>query len=123
MNDFHDFPRPRTPRPRAEAPLPTSSPFECWVDIPAQLRRYDQMTGVQRAHALADWIEDVGAMNLATELLRTREVMASLMRLLKDRGIPLPAEKKAEDAQPPDAHVPEARVPDEADADRPAAAT
>ncbi|MCF2530220.1 hypothetical protein [Yinghuangia soli] len=84
------------PRPRTEPVLPASSPFDCWVDFPAALRRHDEMAGAERARALADWVEDVGAMNLATELLRTREVVAVLVKLLKARGVdPVEAHKRA----------------------------
>lgn len=89
------------PRPRLATPLPASSPFDCWVDVPAALRRPEPMTGTERAHALADWVEDVGAMNLATELLRTREVVAVLLAALKARGIdPITVVPRAADAIP-----------------------
>ncbi|MDI2131606.1 hypothetical protein [Yinghuangia seranimata] len=75
------------PRPRTESALPASSPFDCWVGVPKPLRKHHELVGAERAFALADWVEDVGAMNLASELLRTRDVLAEVLRLLRQRGV------------------------------------
>ncbi|GAA4955719.1 hypothetical protein GCM10023205_17080 [Yinghuangia aomiensis] len=84
----NEVPRPRSEsaRPAAGA-LPASSPFDCWVGIPRPLRKHRELVGAERAFALADWVEDVGAMNLASELLRTREVLADVLRLLRQCGV------------------------------------
>ncbi|NUP34752.1 MAG: hypothetical protein HOU01_24020 [Streptomycetaceae bacterium] len=85
---MNEVPRPRSESARSAAgALPASSPFDCWVGIPRPLRKHRELVGAERAFALADWVEDVGAMNLASELLRTREVLADMLRLLRQCGV------------------------------------